>query len=71
MEKSYTVMEVIEMTVEGLSNIQVPAALAEQIAVPISRAISNLRACTQAFKDRGDEDVRAVDGDRPEPASEG
>lgn len=52
MEKEkYTESQVIEFTINILSNISVPAAMVESIGVPISKALGNLLALMQAKKE--------------------
>lgn len=43
MEKDFTPIEIIDITIGNLSNISVPAGLTEQIAIPIAQNINNLR----------------------------
>ena len=52
-----TIAEVLEMTAKQLGEIRIPAALAEEIGVPISRAAANLIACVEAI--RRDENEKA------------
>lgn len=50
MQREYTLGEVIETVVRDLSRISVPIELMEQIAMPISVSIGNLKACLEAMK---------------------
>ena len=45
-----TLKEVLQKTADMLGNIQVPAVLAEQVAVPISRAMNQLTECIAAIE---------------------
>ena len=47
-----TVEQVVRETQELLKNINVPAGLTEQIAIPISGAIANLQLCLDAFSEQ-------------------
>lgn len=46
-----TLEQVIEVTAQLLGGINVPAALTEQIGVPVSQAIGNLNACLEAIRE--------------------
>lgn len=48
-ERQYTIEEVLEMTVKQLYAISVPVELIEQIGMPISMAIGNLKNCLDAM----------------------
>ena len=48
--KKYTVEEVLQITIDILSRIMVPAVYAEQIGKPILLAIGNLKECAKACK---------------------
>ncbi len=45
-----TVEQVIEITINNLMVIRVPAMMAEEIGVPIQKNIGNLRQCLTALK---------------------
>ena len=49
MENKITIEQVLEMTVNVLSGISVPANMAKQIGVPIQNSIENLNACLEAL----------------------
>jgi hypothetical protein len=49
-KKTYTVNEVLKITVDKLGAILVPASLGEQIARPIYESINNLRECIAALE---------------------
>lgn len=49
MEKELTVKEVLQLTIDMLSNIRVPAGMTNEIAIPIMRSIDNLKACQGAI----------------------
>ena len=49
-KKNYTVKEVLQITVDRLGAILVPASLGEQIARPIYESINNLRECINAME---------------------
>lgn len=49
-QREYTLGEVIETVVRDLSRISVPIELMEQVAMPISVSIGNLKACLEAMK---------------------
>ena len=44
-------IKMLEAALIRLSNIQIPAALVEQIGIPICDSIRNLRACIDAIKE--------------------
>ena len=44
-----TLKEVLQITADILGNIQVPAVLTEQVAIPISNARNNLMECLAAI----------------------
>jgi len=54
-----TLKEVLQKTADMLGNIQVPAVLAEQVALPISRAIDQMAEC-----------IAAIERDEQKPAEE-
>ena len=54
-EKKVSVIDVLEMSVNNLSAIMIPAGMTEQIGIPIAREINNLKACIQAVKAHGEE----------------
>lgn len=43
MEKEYTPIEIVDITIRNLSNINVPAMMVEQIGIPLIQSINNLR----------------------------
>lgn len=45
-----TIKDVVEMTVNELSDLSVPVGMIESIGIPISRAIRNLNACLDAME---------------------
>ena len=49
-QKDYTVEEVIEITINVMQQINVPVGMNQQIAVPISGCISNLRLALEAIR---------------------
>lgn len=49
-EKVYTKEEVVEFTINILSGISIPAALAESVGIPILRSIGNLTALKKTFE---------------------
>ena len=49
MQTSFTVKEVIKLTVNQLGRIAVPRYLNKQIGIPIDQAIDNLNACIEAW----------------------
>lgn len=49
-KKNYTPEEVINITINLLGQINVPAMLAQQIAVPISQSINNLQIALEIMK---------------------
>ena len=62
-QREYTLGEVIETVVRDLSRISVPIELMEQIAMPISVSIGNLKACLEAMKrDAEKQKALAADG---------
>ena len=46
-----SVKDVLEIVLRTLSNVQIPAALVEQIGIPVFDSIRNLRACIDAIKE--------------------
>ena len=44
-EKQLTISDVISMTADILSKIEVPVALVEKIGIPLAGCIGNLRKC--------------------------
>lgn len=48
-KKDYTVAEVIVITADLLSRIEVPVELIEKVGIPIAISINNLRACAKVF----------------------
>lgn len=75
----YTKEQIIQFTISNLSDINVPARLAEQIGVPILKAITNLEIVKAMFEEEkkpkddkteiddidfgGDEDERKADAE--------
>jgi len=51
MEEKVTVYDVLQATVEILSDINIPAGLIDQIGIPVSRGISNLKECIRAIEE--------------------
>ena len=49
-KKNYTPEEVINITINLLGQINVPAMLTQQIAVPISQSINNLQIALEIMK---------------------
>ncbi len=43
--KQYTVPEALELTANRLEGIMVPAALTQQIGIPIFESVQNIRQC--------------------------
>ena len=48
--KRITIAEVLRITVSTLQNINIPAALIEQIGMPIAGSIRNLQECLNAIE---------------------
>lgn len=70
MEKqTYTVEEVVDITIGILSGISIPVELSESVGVPVVRSIGNLKALKRKFEqDReemqeGEDDGRNVDAE--------
>lgn len=61
--KEYTVAEVIAITSELLSQIEVPVELIEKIGIPIARCISNLRSCTEVIMKAQQKDEKETEKD--------
>jgi len=61
MGEQVTVKDVVMKTIKTLEEIRVPMSMMQEIGFPISGAISNLKACCEAW-DR-DEAEKAEDGD--------
>lgn len=49
------VVNILEITINNLNNIRVPAALLEEIGIPIVQNVNNLYECVNALKAEGDE----------------
>lgn len=69
-----TVEQVVRETIGILGDIRVPASMTSEIAIPISRAISNLNACCDAWAREAAEAQQEITGDdiqlEIEPAEE-
>ena len=61
MEKDYTPIEIVDITIGNLSNISVPAGLTEQIAIPIAQNINNLRILKKKLEQPVDISVEPAD----------
>lgn len=61
-KQSYTIPEVIELTIRNLAEINVPVSLSEGIALPIMGAISNLQLVLKAMNDEDTKKEEPVDG---------
>jgi len=61
-KQSYTIPEVIELTIRNLAEINVPVSLSEGIALPIMGAISNLQLVLKAMNDEDAKKEELVDG---------
>lgn len=48
--KAMTVEEVVHDVIAELSGIRVPAGMIDDIGIPVSRAIRNLRLCVEAWE---------------------
>lgn len=44
-----TLKEVLEATIDILGGISIPAALVDQVGIPVRNAMSNLTLCVQAM----------------------
>lgn len=55
-EKRMTVEEVLEITARQLGGIMIPAELADQIGIPIKRAMGNIQAVLQAIQRNKEEE---------------
>ena len=49
-ERQYTAEEVIDITINLLGQIGVPASLARQISLPIADSIQNLQVCKELMR---------------------
>lgn len=54
MQKEMTVEEILKVTINNLSAIQVPVGLIQQIAVPIDGNIRNLVLCLQKLEQKNE-----------------
>ena len=54
-EKQLTKNEVIQVTIQLLNNIMVPAGLCEQIGMPIQGAVKNLRIVSEMIRKETEE----------------
>jgi hypothetical protein len=61
-KQSYTIQEVIELTINNLAEISVPVSLSEGIAIPIMGAISNLQLVLKAMNDENTKKEEPIDG---------
>ena len=61
-----TVEQVVRETIGILGDIRVPASMTSDIAIPISKAISNLNACCDAWARDAAEEQTAKGGLFPE-----
>lgn len=74
----YTKQQIVQFTIDNLSAINVPVRLAEQVGVPIQKAITNLEIVIAMFEEEkkpketeeidnidfgGDEDGRETDNE--------
>lgn len=57
--ETMTVDQVLEITMNMLKEIQIPASLVEQIGIPVCRAINNIQEC-----------LTAIHAPKPEPDEE-
>ena len=55
----YTKEQIVEITINNLAAINVPALLAEQIGIPVMKSIGNLKILQQMMKQEDEEDVQA------------
>ena len=61
-KKEYTIAEVIVMTADMLSQIEVPVELIEKVGLPIARSINNLRSCAKAIMKAQKDEENEKDG---------
>ena len=47
--KTMTLKEVLETTIDILGGISIPAGLVDQVGIPIRNAMNNLTLCVQAI----------------------
>ena len=50
-EKTYTIDEVIALTINKLNAIRLPIALYDSVGLPIRQSIGNLEICLQMMKE--------------------
>jgi hypothetical protein len=60
--ETYTVNEVIQITIDLLNGISVPRKLNEQIGIPIDNAVNNLLVVLQALEQKPEEPAEEEDG---------
>lgn len=65
-----TIKEVLEMVVKNLSEISVPVALTQQIAMPVSQAIENVKACLEAMARQDQAAGQQQESQEPEETDE-
>ncbi len=53
-EKTYTIDEVIALTINKLNAIQLPIALYDSVGLPIRQSVGNLKICLQMMKEAKD-----------------
>ena len=68
--KTYTVKEVIEMTIRSLYGIRVPVEQIEEIGMPISMAIGNLKSCLEAMAEQEKNTQKAGEAEKQEEQDE-
>ena len=67
MENRMTIEQVLEATRNLLGAINVPAALIEQVGIPIKNAIGNLNLCIGAIRENTGEKEEAENGTEADP----
>jgi len=61
-QRVMTAEEVVKITINDLSRIQVPAALIQQIGIPIADAINKLNLCVESWeRTRHEEESKQAD----------
>lgn len=49
MEKTYTVIEVLELTANMLKGIKIPVELSAAVGIPIAQSIGNILKCAEVL----------------------
>ena len=59
--KEYTTIEIVDITINNLCGINVPAGLTEQIGVPLAQNITNLRILKEMIEKDAEERAKEAE----------